>query len=300
MADNDEKLYALKYTTNLQMQLQQEQSKLRGTVDEGSYSGAKQAQVVDTLGSIEMQQNTTKYADIVPQEIDNDQRWVDPTMWDLAQYCDHFDKLKSAVDLQSGKVRASAAAINRKIDDIIIAAFFGTAKTGENGNTSTVFGVAQYISVNEGGVGSGLNVDKLLAAEQMVLEDEIDLDYDSLYCMINPKQHRRLKEEIEMVSGDFNRTYSLDQSGMLKKWGNFNFIVSNKVPTGTDDQSVGTATYMVPVWVKSGMHLGIWEGPTTKISQIDTKRGMPWQIYNQMYLGATRLDEKKVVKIWCV
>jgi hypothetical protein len=298
MAD-ETALYQLKFTTNLQAELQARESLLYNTVEHGSYAGAKQAQLVDTIGTIEMQRRTGKYTPLTPTEITTDQRWLDPEMWDLTQYCERFDQLKTAVDIRSGKLQAAAYAIKRKFDDIIMAAFFASAKTGENAGTTTVFGSAQYVSVNEGGTGSGLNVDKLLAVEQLFLENYIDLNYEKLFCYISPKQHRRLKEEIKLTSGDYNKSYTLDQAGMLTNWGNFNFIIGNGLLTGTDDQS-GADRYMVPVWVKSGMHLGTWEGPTTTINQRIELSGQPWQIYNQLYCGATRVEEKKVARIWCV
>jgi len=54
---------------------------------------------------------------------------------------------------------------------------------------------------------------------------------------------------------------------------------------------------MVPVWAKSGMHLGVWGDIQTSISQRHDLQGEPWQAYVKMTMGATRLEEDKIVKI---
>jgi hypothetical protein len=67
--------------------------------------------------------------------------------------------------------------------------------------------------------------------------------------------------------------------------------------TATDDQA--GSSRQVPVFVKSGMHLGIWNDISTDIAQRKDLQGWPWQAYVYMTAGATRIEEKKIVKIWC-
>ena len=55
---------------------------------------------------------------------------------------------------------------------------------------------------------------------------------------------------------------------------------------------------MVPVWAKSGAYLGVWEDMVTNISQRNDLRSIPYQAYNKLDVGGTRLEEKKVVQIW--
>ena len=66
--------------------------------------------------------------------------------------------------------------------------------------------------------------------------------------------------------------------------------------TGTDD-AAGTST-QVPMWLKSGMGLGVWGDIMTDVSQRKDLTSLPWQVYVKLTIGATRLEEKKVVKIW--
>jgi hypothetical protein len=62
-------------------------------------------------------------------------------------------------------------------------------------------------------------------------------------------------------------------------------------------QAAGTNEVDVPVWCKSGMHLGIWNDITTSISKRNDLQGEPYQSYVYLTVGATRLEENKVYNI---
>ena len=70
-----------------------------------------------------------------------------------------------------------------------------------------------------------------------------------------------------------------------------NFVHTELLTTGTDDQA-GTSTQS-PLWMKSGVYLGIWEDIYTSISQRHDLQSEPYQSYNKCTIGGTRLEEKK-------
>ena len=53
---------------------------------------------------------------------------------------------------------------------------------------------------------------------------------------------------------------------------------------------------MCPCWVSSGMHLGTWDDLSIIISDRPDKRHMK-QIFATFTIGATRLEEGKVIKV---
>ena len=59
----------------------------------------------------------------------------------------------------------------------------------------------------------------------------------------------------------------------------------------------GTNEVTLPVWCRSGMHLGIWGDVKNSVSQRRDLQGEPWQLYTTMTIGATRLEEDKVYAI---
>lgn len=287
--------YAMQFATNIQLLLQQKGSLLRMLVSSGSYVG-KQASPVDQVGAVEAQKVTTRFAPMGRVDAPVDRRWVFPVDYDLPQLIDHFDKLRLLTDPESVYVTNALYALGRRMDDEIIAATFGDAKTGEQGATTTSFPASQVISVNTGGTASSLNVAKLRAAMKLLLENQVDIMAEQPVCVITAKEHDALLNEIQVVSKDFNNQAVL-VDGKVRRFMGFDFVLCERLTQGTDDQA-GTSR-QVPIFVKSGLHLGVWNDVQTSISKRHDLQGEPWQGYVLMTVGATRIEEKKVIKIWC-
>lgn len=292
--------YVMQFASNVELLLQQKGSKLRSAVMSGSHVG-KQASPVDQIAAISASRVVSRFADMPRTDAAVDRRWVYPVDYDVNQMIDSFDKLRLVTDPSSKYVENAVYALGREIDDEIISAFFGTAKTGEQGATSTSFLSGNVVGVNTGGTDSGLNVPKLRAAKKLLMSHEVDLDNDPIYCAITSKEHDELLNEIQVISSDFNGGEKpVLQDGKVTRFLGINFIHCERLATeaaGTDDQS-GSST-QIPMWAKSGMYLGIWNDIEKDISQRKDIQGLPWQAYLKMTVGSTRLEEKKIVKIWC-
>lgn len=291
------------YSTNVQLLLQQRGSKLRSVVTNGSYVG-KAASPVDQIGAIAANKVTSRFAPMPRTDAATDRRWVFPTDYDVNQLVDKFDKLRMITDVESSYNINAANALGRSMDDEIIDAFFGDAKTGENGGTTTQFGTTlstsggQNVSVGTGGATSGLNVAKLREAKRVLMANEVDLDNDPIICVVTARQHDNLLNEVQVVSGDFGwRDTPVLKEGRLDRFLGITFVHAERLDTGTDDAS-GTSR-MIPVFARSGMHLGLWNDIESAITQREDVQGRPWQVYSHMTCGATRLEEKKVVRVWC-
>lgn len=300
MSINSPAHFVTQYATNLALLLQSKGTKLRRAVTEGHYVGSA-ASPVDQIASVEANIVTTRFADMPRTDVAMDRRWVYPVDYDVNQLLDTFDKLRMVTDPRSAYVLNATYALGRAMDTQIIAAMFGTAKTGVNGATSTPFLTTNVVGVNTGGVDSGLNVVKLRAAKKLLMAAEVDLDNDPIYCAISSEEHDDLLNEIQIISSDFNgEEKPVLAEGRIMHFLGINFIHCERLLTlaaGTDDQS-GSST-QIPMWAKSGMHLGIWNDITTDISERNDLQGIPWQVYAKETIGATRLEEKKIVKIWC-
>jgi hypothetical protein len=289
------------FAQTIQLLTQQKQSRFSGYVTVGNYVG-KQASPVEQLGSVEMLPVTTRFQPMSRVDASTDRRWVFPSDFELPQQVDTFDQLRLKLDPKSSLVEVAVAAANRKKDAVIAAAFFATAKTGEQGATSTIFPTStstNVVGVNTGGTASNLNVAKLRAARKLLMSQEVGLeDGEELYCAITATEHDALLNEIQVINNDYRaQSSAVLENGEVKRFLGINFIIYNSLATGTDDQS-GTSK-QIPVWAKSGMHLGMWQDLQVNVSQRNDLSGMPWQVYTTMSIGATRIEEKKVVKIWC-
>lgn len=286
--------FVQQYSTTTQLLLQQRGSKLRDTVMQGSYTG-KQGSPVNQIGAIAARKVTSRFAPIGRVDAATDRRWVFPNDYDLPQLIDQFDKLRLLTDPSSEYVQNSLYAMGRAMDDEIIDAFHDDAKTGENGGTTTSLPSSQVVGVSVGGTTSNLNVAKLRAAKKILLANEVDMEADMICAVITASQHDSLLNEAQVVSTDFNDKPVLVE-GMVQRFLGVEFKHCERIKTGTDD-AAGTSR-AVPLYAKSGMHLGMWNDLYTKISERDDLQGHPWQAYIMGTFGATRLEEKKVTKIW--
>lgn len=291
MSQNSPKLFSTQFATIMQLLLQQKQSRLRPAVTEAPYVG-ETANVVDQVAPISMNPVTTRFAPIVRTDADFDLRWVTPSDFDLAQQVDSFDKLKEIINPESHLVQSAVAAANRQIDTTLITAFTGINKTGKAGATNTSPLAANQIAANFGSSGPnvGMSVAKLRRAKRLLMAAEVDLESDPLYCAMAAAQHEDLLSEAQVVSTDFNdRPVLVD--GKITMFFGIQFIHTELLAFSSP------AIRSNPVWARSGMHLGLWNDIITDVSQRKDLTSLPWQAYVKLSLGATRLEEKKIIEI---
>lgn len=289
--------FVRQFNTNLQLLLQQQDSRFAGTVDMGTYTG-DQGSPVDQMGIIEATEVTDRFAPMGRTDAPTDRRWVFPRDFDLPQLVDKFDKLRVLVDPMSKMVQNAYNAMRRARDTVIIGSFFGNASTGVGGATSTPFATAtQTVGVSTGGTTSNMNVAKLKAGIRIFLANEVDLDAEQIYCAISATENDALLKEIEVINEDYGPMKAVVEKGRVRSFLGVQFINTERLALGTDDLA-GTSRG-IPMWVKSGMHLGIWNDVMGDVDQRNDLRGKPWQAYVTQTIGAARLEEKRVVRIWC-
>jgi len=283
--------FVQQYTTNVQLLLQQKGSKLRDTVTVGSYTG-KAAKAIEQVGPVSAQKRVIRHGDTPLISTPADARWVFPVDYEWADLIDDQDKLRMLIDPASSYALNGAYALGRAMDDEIIEAYFGVSKTGENGVTNTSFGADQDVAVSVGSTGAtGLNISKLREAKKILMENEVDIDNDPLFCVITAQQHDDLLNEAQAISLDYN-TRPVLVDGKITAFMGFNFIHNERLPVD------GSSYRRVVAYAKSGMHLGMWNDISTMISDRADK-GYATQVYVKGTFGATRTEEGKVVEIKC-
>lgn len=286
MSDQITTAFVQDYKSTVQGLLQQNDSRFRMAVSEDSYTG-KAGKAVEQVGAVTAQKRTSRHADTPLIETPHDARWVYPVDYEWADLIDNQDKLRMIIDPTSPYAINGMKSMRRAFDDEIIDAFFGTAKTGDDGDTSTTFPAAQQVTSGS----TGLTVAKLRAAKKLLMAAEVDLDSDPIYCAISAEQHDDLLGEVQTTNKDYtDRPVLVD--GKITRFMGFDFIHSERLPTN------GSSERRVPVWAKSGMHVGVWEDMMARVSERDDK-SYSVQVYLAQTIGATRLEEGKVVEIPC-
>ncbi len=288
MSQNDTTYFVNEYSTVLQALLQQMDTRFRPYVMMGTHQG-NGAAAVDQYGSVEAYQPVGRNAPLVGQDVSADRRWVYPNDREIVRWVNSFDKLRMLIDPASEFMKGVAAGMARAEDDIIIDAFFATAQTGVSGGTSTSH--SNQVTVSIGGTTSGLNVDKLLLAKRLLAAAHVDPS-EEIYCAVAARQVEDLLKQAQVTSGDFNSVKPL-VDGKVTRFLGINFIPSERLNTD------GSGYRRVPVWVKSGMHLGVWGEVNHDITLRKDLSSQPLQIYSRFTMGATRVEENRVVEIVC-
>lgn len=317
MSINVNTAFVQQYSTNIQMLLQQQGARLRGAVQEYSFTG-KAASMMEQFGQVAPVRNQGRHTDTPLISTPQDKRWVYPNDYDWADLIDDQDRLRMLIDPSGPYTTAGVYAMGRAIDDEIVAGFFGSNNTGENGTTATGTLYAynsngQSVAATTGGSAAcGLNVAKLRAAKRILLANEVDIDNDPLFIAITAKQHDDLLNEAQAISLDYTDKPVL-VAGKITQFMGFNFIHSERIPGGgsfnstintglsssdADGSYVAGSRWMLPCWSKSGMALGMWNDIKASVDRRPDKRNS-WQVYVTGTFGAARLEEKKCVVINC-
>lgn len=288
--------YTISFSNNISLLLQTLGQKLRMCVTEAPYVG-KQSAVVDQIGQVDMQPVAGRFAPMGRVDATLDRRWVTPADFDLPQQIDSFDKLRLVTEPESKYVQNAVIAAGRQIDRTILTATTAVAKTGEQGGTNTSFNANNTVTVSIGGVNSRLNVQKLLAVKEKMRAQFVDFDNDEIYMPLVAKDESALLNEIQIVSRDFNDPSDkpVMKDGKVMRFLGINFVYCELAESV---MSAGAGVRIdVPVWAKSGMHLGVWNDIQTSIDRRVDLQGIPWQSYVYMTIGATRVEENKVYVI---
>jgi len=275
--------FVQQFSSNVQMLSQQLGSNLRNAVDTESVNGEKA--FFDQVGSASAVLKTSRHSDTPLVETPHSRRMVTLADYEYADLIDDQDKVRLLIDPTSTYTKAASAAMNRAIDDVIIAAALGTASTGKDGSTSTSFAAGNIVAHGS----AGLTIAKLLSAKQILDEGNVDPSIKR-YCVASPKQISDLLGTTQVTSSDFNTVKALAM-GQISNYMGFEFIVSNRLTTSSSNRQV-------LCFAQDGIKLAIGKEPTSRVDERPDK-SYAVQVYYCQSVGATRMEEAKVVSVLC-
>jgi hypothetical protein len=284
--------FVQQYSSNVQMLSQQMGSYLRGAVDVESVVG-KNA-FFDQVGKTTAQLRTSRHADTPQLDTPHSRRRVSLADYEWADLIDNADKVRLLIDPTSSYAKAAAAAMGRAMDDVIIAALGGTAFSGETGSTSVSLpsGQKPYSASQGNDAAGGLSITKLLEAKKILDLADVDPSIQR-YFVCGPTQISNLLGTTQITSSDFNTVKALAQ-GQVDSFLGFKFIVSNRLvfdATNTDDR-------LCYAFTQDAIKLAIGQDVIARIDERADK-SYSTQVYYAMSIGATRMEEEKVVQIAC-
>jgi hypothetical protein len=194
------------------------------------------------------------------------------------------------IDPTSSYAKAAANAMGRSMDDVIIAALGGSSDTGVAGGTAVALPAGQKpFSASQT---DGLTIAKLLEAKFLLDNASVDPSLKR-YLLCSPKQIQDLLATTEVKSSDFNTVKALAQ-GSINSFLGFDFIPSTRLSF----DSVNTDDRLCYAFTEDAVKLAVGKDVTARIDERADK-SYSTQVYYCMSIGATRMEEEKVVEIAC-
>lgn len=282
------------YTANVRAALAKMGGILMPLVTTAPYVGEK-SQVINFIGEVEFVERDTPYGDTEVTQLEHTQRWISGREYDCAVLVDRLDVLKMIYDPTNPYVMRFREAAARKMDEIIMASFFATAKSGKDGTESVAFPNKDVVAHG----GTKLTVAKLRALRKLIKKRHVDLRTVRPYFAVTADEVDDLLGEVAVGSSDYNAVKPL-VDGEVSNFMGFTFIpyedngsgVGKSISTYTD---TGNTIRECPVWVTDGMHYGSWDQLEIIINNRPDKNNIK-QIHGTFTGGSTRVEEGKVFK----
>ena len=272
------------YKSNVFHLAQQKGSKLRDAVRTESIVG--KSHFFERIGSTAAVKRTSRHADTPRVDTPHSRRKVTMDDYDWADLIDYSDKVRLLISPQSEYAKAGAYAMGRTMDDVIIAAATGNAFGGVSGGSTIALPAGQKIAHGA----TGLTIAKLISAKEKL--DAANVDPDEARTLVcSAKQISDLLGTTQITSSDFNSVKALVQ-GDIDTFMGFRFIRSERL--GTDSNG----NRQVLAFTNTSMGLALGKDIQTKISERADKN-YSTQVYLCMTIGATRVEDEKVLEIAC-
>lgn len=291
-------VYAKQYGANVYTMAQQKGSVLRPYVIQEEMKGEKRH--FDRVKPTAAVRVDSKYGDtpMIPTEFDRRTLHAQEYVW--ADMVDWQDDLNLFIDPCSNIVRMGGFALGRIIDDIIIGnALDGVAYEGKEGLTSVEFPESQKIAVTTGSSSSenvGLNIEKLIRARSAFGKADIDLDdpENELIISVTQNQFDDLLKGVDIKNSLYDAMKDL-YTGKTNKFLGFTFVRCNRLKKTVSGNGFSRTC---AAWCKSGVVLCIPQEITMSVKQRPDKNDN-WQALAKLKGGATRIEDAKVVQIFC-
>jgi hypothetical protein len=240
----------------------------------------------ERIGATAAQVRTTRHSNTPQIDTPHSRRKVTLADYDWADLIDQEDKVRMLISPQSEYAKAGAYAMGRAMDDAIIAAASGNAFGGVAGATTIALPASQQIAVGT----SSLSVDKLISAKEILDASDVDPD-EQKYLICSAKEITALLGEEKITSADYNSVKAL-VAGQVDTFMGFKFIRTERIAQD------GSGDNLALAFTQSAIGLALGRDIQTRISERDDKN-YATQVFLSMTIGATRVEDEKVVEIAC-
>tara|TARA_R110000803_G_scaffold188447_1_gene250876 strand:+ start:403 stop:1242 length:840 start_codon:yes stop_codon:yes gene_type:complete len=216
-------------------------------------------------------------ADVTPMDIQHNLVSCALENWNAPEYTDIFDQAEVNFDEKSELAASIAKALGRRKDQLLIEALdIGT--------------FAGTVDTDVGQTGSGMNLAKILAAKEIL--DDNEVDEEGRIFILNAKSAGSLLATTEVSSADYNSVRTLVQ-GQIDTFAGFTFkFIGTRAEGGL---SVAADIYDGFAYHRDAVGMAVGLDMKTEINYIAEKTS--WLTNGIMKAGAAKIDPSGIVKV---
>lgn len=298
MANTTNIAYEQKYFDDFIHLSQQRGSRLEGTVRRDPDELKGKAGYFDRLGATAMVRNVGRNNDTPNIDVPHSRRRIVLDDYDWATMLGRGDLARMMKNPKSAYVKNGVMASARQKDDLIIAALGGNAYSmdADDAASTVALPAAQKVLVQS----AGFTLAKLLEANEVLLGADPD-EEEPRYALFSAKQLTNMLNTTEVKSADYNAVKALVE-GRIDTFMGYKFIRTERLQT---DSSSNRLCY---IYLESACGIAVDKSDTEDMEGVDnlyvsiSKRNDKrdnWQVYINLLMDATRIEDEKVVQIAC-
>lgn len=282
------------YSSGIAHLAQQDHSKFRSKVRVETDVKAKMT-LWDQLGDIELLDKTARHQPTPAQEAPHERRALFTMVRHGGVLVDEADLETIMNDPTAHYGQMLSMAAGRKYDKVIINAANATSKVGEEGSTDQAMLAGNILN---NGTATGMTTAKAIECKEVLDGHEVN-ELIPRYAFAKTGQFSDLLNEGPNVVAGTGVVSSLDHNtvaalvkGEIKTWLGFEWERSEQLNVDAN------ADVLCLFYAKDGILLGIASDVNVRVG-VREDLSYDGQVYLRMNIGATRMEEKKVVVQTC-
>lgn len=285
MTENITEARVREYSSTIEALAQQMHTRFRDKVRVDTKFKGKM-KLYNQIGIVELEDKTSRHQKTPSMDVPHLRRAVFSRKRHAGVLVDEEDLDDLMTDPTTDYGQALSKGSARKQDSVIIEAMFGPAKTGEEGDVVVTLPASQKVAV----AAAGITQPKILGAKKILDANEVD-ELIKRYAMMTAEQYDELFQISEVITSDSNTIKALVK-GDIDEWVGFTWGRSERLPLDAN------ADRACPFWAHDGVMLAVKGDTRIRIGErVDLS--YDGQVYIDINIGATRLQEKMVVEVAC-
>jgi len=216
-------------------------------------------------------------ADVTPMDVTHSLVTCTLENWLAPEYTDIFDAAEVNFDEKSELAKSIAKALGRRKDQLIIDALIASSPLAT-------------IGTNEGGAGTGMNIDKILAAKQLL--DDQEVDDENRIMLLSARSMGSLLNDAKLTSADYTSVRALS-NGQIDTFAGFKFVFIGA--RGEGGIKVAANVYDGYAFHMDSVGMAIGMDQKTEVNYVPAKTS--WLCNGMLKAGAVAIDNTGIVKV---